>query len=70
MTTLERALLCSYALNAEFTRGMVDTLETKSPDSISSFSPILVVGDRRELEGDEDLEAVDKAGVGWKATAR
>ena len=32
-----------------------------------SVSATLVVGDLREEEGEEDLDAVESAGVGWKA---
>lgn len=63
MTTFELAFVCSYARKAVFTRGIVDTRETKSTELASSAES---VGD---IEEDED-EASRTSGEGRESWRR
>lgn len=54
LTTLELALLCSYARKAVLTSGIVETLENKSVEIWSSFEP----------KDEVDADATESAGVG------
>ena len=82
MTTLELALLCSYALRAEFTMGIFDTRDTKSessdwrlglpaPSRLASGTFPLPSSSRMSVgdarDGDVVPEVTERAGVGWKA---
>ena len=67
MTTLELALLLSYALSAEPTSGKVDILDTKSGEdaalSVSSLMDSAAI-DGEVKDGEELLEVIERAGVG------
>ena len=74
LTTLELALPCSYIRRAPFTRGIWDTLLTKSCSEESPFCDCeaeVSLGDNNGVDNDgvgsEDVEASDKAGVGPSA---
>ena len=58
-TTFDDALLCSYALNAVFTIGSVDTLDTKSAWSSS--------GSEGELERDVALPDARRWHWAWRS---
>lgn len=69
-TTLELALLCSYARSAVLTMGSPDTRETKSCDDASWSSGSNVRDATDAIEGDVREDEVDREGVSCDAMRR